>query len=231
MLCSCQYDSFKNKKDGKDSDSLAIHIAVLPTEECNPFYAAQECGIYDSLGVDVKLDTFLSAMDADTAFMNGKVHILVSDSLKAIYLNSIIKGDSIRSVITDTLRLSLMTSTLSRIKSIKNLKEKIVAVTRNSAIDCFADKIMDRAKIKREYLNRPQINKIELRAKMLNLNQYDGAILPEPYATQCEEKGAKRIAKSDEPLMRVLIKNSVYKTKKKDINKIIEAYSIAKHAK
>ena len=212
----------------KDSDSMVIHIAVLPTEECQPFYVAQQRGLYDSLGVVVQLDTFLAAMDADTAFMNNQVQLLVSDSLKDRYLNRITKKDSIISIITDTLRLSMMTGKPTRIKSINSLKEKIIAVTRNSAIDYFADQTMDKANIKREYLNRPQINNIALRADMLNLNQYDGAILPEPYATQCEELGAYRINSLKAPLMQVLVKKSVMKKRKQDILKVIEAYERVK---
>ena len=146
MLCACQYGSVDNEKGAKDSDSAVIHIAVLPTEECRPFYVAQQRGLFDSLGVEVKLDTFMAAMDADTAFMNNKVQLLVSDSLKARYLNSIVKRDSILSIITDTLRLSMMTGKPTRIKTISSLKEEIIAVTRNSALDYFADQTMDKAK-------------------------------------------------------------------------------------
>ena len=229
MFYACQYGSVDKEQGAKDSDSAVIHIAVLPTEDCRLFSVAQQHGLFDSLGVEVKLDTFLAAMDADTAFMNDQVQLLVSDSLKARYLNSIVKHDSIISIITDTLRLSMMTGKPTRIKAISSLKEKIIAVTRNSALDYFADKTMDKAGIKREYLNRPQINNIALRADMLNLNQYDGAILPEPFATQCEELGAYRINSIKAPLMRVLVKKRVMKKQKQDIQKIIEAYSIAKH--
>lgn len=228
MLTACQYGSFEVKEGGNDSDSLAIHIAVLPTKECAPFCIAQECGLYDSLGISVIIDTFAAAMDADTAFVNGDVHILVSDSLKMGYFQQQFASDSVMSILTDSLRLSLLTSKPARIKSIKNLKEKIIAVTRNSAIDYYADQVMDKAKIKREYLNRPQINNIELRANMLNLNQYDGAILPEPFATMCEEAGAVRVTSSSEPLLRILVRKQTYTTRKADIDKIIEAYKTAK---
>ena len=63
---------------------------------------------------------------------------------------------------------------------------------------------------------------------MLNLNQYDGAILPEPYATQCEEQGAYRINSTNAPLMRVLVKKSVMKKRKHDIERIKEVYWKAK---
>ena len=232
MFCSCQYgSSTTTDKDGKDSDSLVVHIAILPVEECNPFSKAMRCGVFDSLGIEVQLDTFTSAMDADTAFVNGKVHLLVSDAIKAKYLQTLITDDTVRSVITDTLHLYMMTAKDSKIKSIHNLKERIIAVTRNSAVDCFADKTTDKAKIGRDYLNRPQINDIALRAKMLNLNQFDGAILPEPFASQCERQGAYRIASFKEPMMRVLVTEKTYKKYKKTIDKIKEAYSLTTHGK
>ncbi len=226
MLCSCQYGSFTNNKQN-DSDSLAIHIAILPTNECEPFRMAMGQGLFDSLGVEVCLDTFMSAMDADTAFMNGSVHMLVTDSVKTSFLQAQLNGDSLISVVSDSLTLSVMTTKSSRIKSISNLKERIIAVARNSAVDHYADKIMDQAKINREFLNRPQINNIALRAKMLNLNQYDGAILPEPFATECEKKGANRIATSTMAEMRVIVKKTTYKKYNEEINKIIIAYTQA----
>lgn len=228
MLCSCQYGSFEKQGDGRDSNSTVFHIAVLPITECQPFTVAQECGLFDSIGITISLDTFYAAMDADTAFMNGDVQMLVADSLKAIYLNRLIQGDSISTVMTDSLHLSLLTSSQSRIIKTTSLKEKIVAVTRNSIIDYLADRTMKQAKLQPEELNRPQINNIPLRAHMLTLNQYDGAILPEPYATECKENGANRIARFNEQQFRLLVKNSTLKANRKIVDDIISAYQKAK---
>lgn len=227
LLCSCSHGT-TTADTNTDSDSTVFRIAILPVEECKPFVVAQQHGMFDTLGFEVRLDTFMAAMDADTAFINGWADMLVTDSFRMAYLNTVINGQTINSVITDTLQLSMLTTASSRIKSTKSLKEKIVAVTRNSAIDHFADIVMDRAKLKREELNRPQINDIRLRANMLNLDQYDGAILPEPYATQCEEQGARRIAMSKETLMKVVVKSTTQKQRKDDIQRITAAYWQAK---
>lgn len=229
MLCSCQCGSFDKEEDSRDSDSTVFHIAVLPISECEPFAVAQECGMFDSLGIAISLDTFYAAMDADTAFMNGDVQMLVADSLKAIYLNKLISGDSITTVMTDSLHLSLLTSSQSRIIKTSSLKEKIVAVTRNSIIDYLADRTMRQAQLKPEELNRPQINNIPLRANMLMLNQYDGAFLPEPFATECEEGGANRIARYDEQQFRLLVKKSTMKTDRQTVEGIVAAYKKAKN--
>lgn len=227
LPCACTHNG---GTDGTDdtTDSTIFRIAILPTDECLPFVVAQQHGMLDTLGFEVQLDTFMAAMDADTAFINGHADMLVTDTFRMAYLNTIINGAAINPVITDTLKLSMLTTQSSRIKSTKNLKEKIVAVTRNSAIDHFADIVMDRAKLKREELNRPQINDISLRANMLNLEQYDGAILPEPYATQCETQGAQRIAMSNETQMRVVVKSTTMHKRKNDVQRILAAYWQAK---
>lgn len=212
----------------QDSDSTLFRIAVLPTDECRPFIIAQQHGMFDTLGFTVRLDTFFSAMDADTALLGGHVQMLVTDSVRLAYLNTIRSVETIRPVIVDTIRLMMLTTPASRIKSTKSLKDKIVAVTRNSALDLFADQTMQAVHMKPEELNRPQINDISLRADMLCLAQYDGAILPQPYATYCTGQGAICIATMQRPLMRVAVRSSVLGSRKADVDKIVSAYWQAK---
>ena len=228
-LTACM-DGTQQKTDESLADSSAFKIALMPIKESEPFIIADSCGIFDSLGVHVRLVPFESAMDADTAFTNGNIDILVTDSLKAAFLNG--NPDSLHILLHDTLNLSLMTSKTARIKDVKNLKEKIVAVTRNSALDYFADKMMLSAKLKPEELNRPQINNLSLRASMLDQQQYDGAILPEPLATECEKNGAKRVVTAEKlgigRLLTIVVRKKFYNEHKDDIDRIMEAYRQAR---
>ena len=237
VLCmseACQYDSFNSKDDEADSLKVdsSIHIAIVPIDEAEPFCLAYMQGWFDSLGIEVTIDTFMSAMDADTAFVNGSSHLLLTDSVRAAYLSKVCPvsndSDSVAVLCTDTLRLSLMTGKSARIKNIKSLKDKIIAVTRNSAVDHTADLVMKAAQMKNEELNRPQINDIGLRANMLGLDQYDGAILPEPYATQCEKRGAYRLYQSESMMLAVVAKQRFARSHRKEIETIIKAYKDAK---
>ena len=230
IVVGCQENSTKTGES--DYDSSAFHIALLPVEECQPFLLAEQYGLYDSLGINVQIHEYNAAMDADTALMNGFVSMEVSDSVKMDILQTQCDStDSIVCVMKDHLALSLIMSNKARVKNIKNVKEKIVAMTRNSSLDYFANKITEEAGLKHEELNRPQINNIRLRTQMLLQDQYDGAILPEPWATQCVDSGATRVTTSDkiQPLQFFLIvKSSVNKKHKSDIGKIKEAYQLAK---
>ena len=216
-----------------DDDSTALRLGVLPTMECLPFYYADSIGLFDSLGVDVKLITFDAAMDADTAYVNGDIDGIVSDLVKACIWQG--QGDTSYVAMVGELRMWLITSPKARLLKAESLKEKIIGITRHSAVDYFADKILESVKLQSIDLNKPQINNIQLRGKMVEQDQYDGAILPEPYASVAVARGAKRlngtsemgVEKKVENLMCVLFNDSVYQTRKNEIEKIRRVYDLA----
>ena len=228
LLCACGGEQAKQTQKGPDYDSLTIRLAVLPTADCLPFYYAEEEGLFDSLGVKVKLKTYRAAMDADTAFMGTTADAIWSDMVKACVWRG--RGDSVRVVMATQLDLYLMTAFSARIRQISSLKEKIIGITRNSAVDLTADYILSRAKFQSTDLNKPQINNIKLRCYMVDQNQYDGALLPEPYASECEARGARRVIGTPElglNLSAVIMKDSVLARHKDDIPKLKQAYNIA----
>ena len=219
----------ETQTDESIPDSSAFRIALLPVSECKPFLYADSCGLFDSLGVSIEFITYYSAMDADTALMNGSVQMSVVDEVKYRFLNSQCDSDSLRIITGGSMSLSLITSKSARIKEVKSLKEKIIAVTRNSVLDSLTSHIAGLAFLSPLEINRPQINDIRLRKEMLMQAQYDGAILPEPWATECVDSGAVRVAKSDEILplrFYVVVCDSVYKARKTEIDKIAEAFDI-----
>lgn len=179
----------------QQADSTTIRIGVLPTVESIPLFYADSVGLFDSLGLDVRLVTFEAAMDADTAMAGGSIDAILSDLVKATAHQQ--NGDSIHIIVSSDLHLSLVTSLNARILRPQSLKEKIIGITRHSAVDFFADQILRRAQLQPIDLNRPQINAIRLRTIMVDQNQYDGAILPEPFATHAVANGARRLDTSD----------------------------------
>lgn len=215
---------------GSASKSAALNIGILPTVESLPFYVAEHEGYFKDIPNGVKLHTYESAMDADTAFFFNHDDIIVTDLVKASIWKS--RGDSISVIFQNDIRLFLVTSSSSRLKHTRSIKEKIVAITRNSFPDYITDKILESVGMISEDLNKPQINNIPLRAAMLNQNQYDGALLPEPYASYCTSLGANRINGSDslncsEYILAVVANDSVMKHRKKDIDAMVKAYNKA----
>ena len=217
----------KNTADGKDTTILTL--GVLPTIDCLPFYYADSVGLFGSYGLKMNLVTFDAAMDADTAFTNGCIDGIVTDLVKACIWNE--NTDSMPVAMVGELRLWLIAASESQLLNTENLKEKIIGVTRHSSIDYFADKMLASAKLNSIDLNKPQINNIKLRALMVDQNQYDGAILPEPYASEAVAKGANKLESTMdfgvEELMCVLFNDSVYKARNEEILKIKDVYDAA----
>lgn len=217
---------------GSDEDSTTLRLGVLPTVDCLPFYYADSLGLFDSLGVNIRLLTFDAAMDADTAFKNGDIDGIVSDVVKAGIWNA--NGDSLHMAMCGDLRLWLVTAQNARLLKAGSLKEKIIGITRNSALDFFTDQILAAAKLQSIDLNKPQINNIRLRTIMVDQNQYDGAILPEPYASEAIARGAKRLdgtaSLNLEQMLCVLFSDFVARQRKDEVDKIRTAYDQAVRA-
>ena len=225
LACVCGCGSTDKSED---ADSLSLSIALLPTLDNLPFYYADSTGIFDSLGIAVDLQTYCSAMDCDTAFRNGKANGVVSDLVKANVWRA--SGDSVRVIMSGELNLYLMTARSARIKNVKSLKEKIVAVTRNSSVDYLVDRVMDSARFERWEINRPQINNIVLRCDMTNQNQFDCSVLPEPYAAVAESHGGTRLLASSSltgNLSAFIVHDSICKKRKNDLRVLVKAYNIA----
>lgn len=219
----------QTEKVKMDTDSTALKLGVLPTMECLPFYYADSIGIFDSLGIDVKLVTFEAAMDADTAFVNGCIDGIVTDLVKECIWRG--NGDTAHVAMVGDLRLWLVTAPKARLLKAESIKEKIIGITRHSSVDYFADKILESVKLQSTELNKPQINNLRLRGLMVDQDQYDGAILPEPYASEAVARGAKRLTGTEDlkltNLLCVLFNDSVSLVRKDEIQKIRQAYDMA----
>lgn len=225
-VTSCQQD----KQTNTPNDSTQLTIAVLPTVDCLPLYVADSLGLFDSLGVHVQLLTYEAAMDADTAFQRGCADGCVTDLVKATTWCSM--GDSLRVILCGDINLSLVTAHTARIREVKSLKEKILGVTRNSVVDYTVDQMLATNGMIPKDLNRPQINNIYLRQRMVEQNQYDGALLPEPYASLSVAHGAKRILTTAElphtnPLLALAFRDTVIHSRPVDLHKVAQAYNLA----
>lgn len=212
-----------------EEDSTAIKLGVLPTMECLPFYYADSIGLFDSLGVNVHLVTFDAAMDADTAFVNGKIDGIVTDLVKACIWQG--QGDTAMVAMVGELRMWLITAPKARLLKAESLREKIIGITRHSAVDYFSDKILESVKLQSIDLNKPQINNIRIRGLMVDQDQMDGAILPEPYASEAVARGARRLNGTEEMkvanLMCVLFNDSIHQARKREIENIRSVYDQA----
>ena len=171
-------------------DSAALHVALMPVHDCLPFYVAEQLGYYDSLGLDLRILTLQAQLDTDTALLRRRAELVYSDLARAIMIQQTDTSD-LRVIATCEGRLRLLTAYRGRVRQIRQLKERMVAVARHSITDYWSDRLMDTASMAQTDIFRPQINNVRVRTDMLCNGTMDAALLPEPYATEAQLRGNK----------------------------------------
>ena len=162
-------------------DSAALKVAVMPTLDCLPLFVAKAEHLFSTQGVDVRLKMYTAQMDCDTALAGGSVEGAVTDLVRMERL--VRKGEKIQYVAQTGAYWQLFTNRNARIRQLKHLEDKMVAMTRYSVTDMLTDRAVDSAKVKSEYVFRIQVNDVHVRLLMLQNNVMDALWLTEPQAT------------------------------------------------
>lgn len=162
-------------------DSAALKVAVLPTLDCLPIYLAEDHQLFDTV-VDIRLKHFTAQMDVDTALMNNRVELGVTDIVRAERMMQ--QGTKIDYLTTTNAYWQLISNRVARITDLKHLDDKMLAMTRYSVTDLLGDLAVDSAKLKPERVFRIQINDVNVRLKMLENNEMDALLMTEPQAAQ-----------------------------------------------
>lgn len=187
---SCQKEqATESPEDVRKRDSLALHVAVMPVMDCLPIYYAQRMGLFANEGLDIRLDEYLSQMDCDTALTNQRSAVAYTDIARILLM-----PDTVRALTSLPGRLTLVTAKTKRIRKLKHLQERMVALDRHSTSDYWSDQIMKEAGLEQADIYRAQINDVRLRKTMLTEQLVDAAFLPEPYATEAMMAGNKKLA-------------------------------------
>ena len=165
-------------------DSLAFKIAVTPTLDCLPIYVACDSGIFSQLGVDVSLKPQGSHMDCDELFKAQKVEGMVSDLMRTERLRH--QGLPLRYVSATNAYWQFIGNRRGRIRELKQMGDKMVAMSRYSATDYLATLGIDSVRPDLPVF-RIQVNDVNVRLMMLLNNEMDAVLLPEPQATTARQ--------------------------------------------
>ena len=169
----------------------SLRIAVMPTMSCLPVFYAVRTGVSDSLGLDMKLLRYTAQADIDTAVAYGHADVAWTDLIRAIRLYPQAKP-----FLATEEEVSLIANKGKRAKSVAQMKEQMVAVTRLSLTDFWCDRMMDSAKMEYDQLFRPQINDVCLRAEMMRTGLLEGAMMCDPYSSWMTMDAGRRLFRS-----------------------------------
>ena len=185
--CGQSYEETKRitreqRREAWRKDSAALKIAVMPTLDCLPLFVAQQYELFDTVNGGVRLKFYNAQMDCDTAVQRGRVEGFVTDLVRAMRIDK--QGVKMRYVAATNAYWQLVTNRNARIRQLKQLDDKMVAMTRFSATDLLTDCARDSVKLLPERVYKVQINDLNVRMQMLLNNEIDALWLPEPLATQ-----------------------------------------------
>lgn len=191
--CSQRQEASSSDADSTAIDSTSLRIAVMPAISCLPVYYADRIGLDDSLGLDIELLRFSAQMDIDTALVGQHADLAFSDLIRAIRLTDHI---GVRPIAACPENISMVVQKSTRVKRMKEMKEKMVAIARLSATDYWCDRILDSTQTSHDDIYRPQVNDVLLRSQMLSSNLMEAALLGEPFATWMTMLGHRRLHSS-----------------------------------
>lgn len=184
--CGQSYEETKRitreqRREAWRKDSAALKIAVMPTLDCLPLFVAQHYELLDTVYGGVRLKFYHAQMDCDTAIQRGRVEGMVTDLVRAMRIDR--QGLAMRYVAATNAYWQLVTNRNARIKQLKQLEDKMVAMTRFSATDLLTDIARDTVKLAPERVFKVQINDLNVRMQMLQNNEIDALWFTEPQAT------------------------------------------------
>lgn len=236
MLASCA-DSYETqqridkqrREELRREDSLSLKVAVVPSLDCLPLYVAKERRLFDTLGVDVHLKIFKAAIDADVALREGYVEGAVSDLVRTERIAR--QGVAMNYVSTTIAGWQLLANRKSRVKALNQLGDKMLAMTRYSALDYLTEENLNGVKTKAQVF-RIQINDPQIRLRMLLNNELDAVWLAEPYATMAREANNPVLADSRDKFVSLGVvafrsKSMEDKRRKQQLQLFIKAYNMA----
>ncbi len=184
--CGRSYEDTKRERreaerQSYQQDSAALKIAVMPTLDCLPLFVARHYNLLDTLHGGVRLKTFTAQMDCDTALTRGRVEGAFSDLVRAKKMER--DGLKLRYVALTGAYWQLIANRNARIHQLRQLDDKMVAMTRYSVTDMLTDKAVDSSHLQKERVFCVQINDVNVRMQMLRNNEMDAMWLTEPQAT------------------------------------------------
>lgn len=227
VMTGCANDKKENTAQ-KQGQLQSITIGLMPDVDSIPFIIAQEKGYFKEEGLNVTLKQFKSAMERDSALQSGNLDGAVSDMLAEAFA----KKGGFNTVITSLTNGSykLIANKNETASSVRDLKGKDVAISKNTIIEYVTDRIAAEGGLNANDVNKTVIPQIPARLEMLQNNKIAAATLPDPLATVAIKNGGHVINTSEQlginPGVMIFTAKAVT-DKEKEIQAMYRAYNKA----
>jgi len=226
-LAACS-NSKKEETEPRTGKLQNLSIGLMPDVDSIPFIIAQEKGYFKEEGLNVTLESFKSAVDRDSALQSGKLDGVISDMLAETFA----KEGGFDTVITSLSSGSykLVISKDETATKVQDLKDKDVAISKNTIIEYVTDAILLKSSLASSDIHKVVIPQIPTRLEMLKSGKIAAATLPEPMATLAVKEGGKILNGSDQLGISpgvILFTTKAVNSKEKEMQAMYRAYNKA----
>ena len=224
-LCACGGDTAA-KLTEQNPETPDLKVAVFPSLDAVPLALANDWGVFDSLGVKVELAVFRSQMDAEKALADGKADAVLTDMFRVGWWQWHRKP--VQFAFATKRHLFIVPNRVLRISKADQLDDRMIAGTRFSMEDYFAERVVAGIKNRKGQILHPQINSVELRLSMLKAGQLDAAVLNTQQALKARSAGYASLntEQLDFGFAGVAYNSDSVKVKRAMMGKLRQAYDI-----
>ncbi|WP_018211775.1 ABC transporter substrate-binding protein [Desulfitobacterium hafniense] len=187
---------------GGSQPGNTLTIGSMTIEENLPVLVAQQNGYFAEQNLEVKLLTFQSPVELQSAFQTGQLDGMITDIMIAALLKS--SGEDLRvtsialGATPEEGRFAIIASPASTVKTVADLKGKSIGISNNSIIEYVTDKLLLAGGVNPSEVNKTTVAKLPLRVEMLLSNQIDAIVVPDPQISYVVSQGAKIIAEDSQ---------------------------------
>ena len=192
MSCTSRKNTEAESSTQAPKDSTTLCVAVYPSQFCLPLYYAEAKGVCPD---DIIIKHLNTMEDCDTALIHHRVQVTSTDLARLMCMRK--DGFKATAVAQVPVQWKLLTASGKRITTVKQLKERLVAMARHSETDYLSDVMLKGTGLEQLDVFRTQFNDHRLRMDMLSQKLVEGALLDEPFATLAAQRGARQIWESD----------------------------------
>ena len=209
------------KTPGQNQETPDLRVAVFPS-----LALANDWGVFDSLGVKVELAVFRSQMDAEKALADGKADAALTDMFRVGWWQW--QRRPMQFAFATQRHLFMVPNRVLRISKADQLDDRMIAGTRFSMEDYFAERVVAGIKNRKGQILHPQINSVELRLSMLKAGQLDATVLSTQQALKARAAGytSLKTEQLDFGFAGVAYNSDSVKVKRSMIGKLRQAYDI-----
>lgn len=205
-----------------------LTLGILPDVDSIPFIIAQEKGFFREHNLTVKLQSFTSAINRDSALQSANLDGAVSDMLAAAFAKDGGFNISMTSLTNGSYKILAHPS--AGTVSIVDLKTKTVGISKNTLIEYLTDTMLTAAGLHPSNVQKIIISQMPARLELLNSGKIAAATLPEPLASIAIKNGAKLLGSSDSlginPGVLVFTASAI-REKSQEIQAMYQAYNKA----